>query len=68
MIDIWSEQEFVNESAIATPLLPSDETPASVWDTWDFRGLFNQPVISTQQQQPNNLPFRYPVPWQVYPR
>jgi hypothetical protein len=68
MLLIWSEQEFVTAGAIATPLLPPDETPVGHWDTWDFRGLFNQPIITSTQQQPNNLPLHYPIPWQVYPR
>ncbi|MFB2980864.1 hypothetical protein [Microseira sp. BLCC-F43] len=65
---IWGDQEYVNLSAIATLPLPPNETPVSPWDTWDFRGLFNQPVVNSQQMPPNNLPLAYPIPWQVYPR
>ncbi|WP_226589374.1 hypothetical protein [Microseira wollei] len=37
------------------------------WDSWDFRGLWNQSVLVEQSFPPNNLPLSYPVPWQVYP-
>jgi len=68
MILVWGEQEFVNASAYAFPLLPPSETPVSLWDTWDFRGLWNRPMVVSQGSPPNNLPLSYPVPWQFYPR
>ncbi|GET40696.1 hypothetical protein MiSe_55070 [Microseira wollei NIES-4236] len=68
MLLIWGEQEFVNASAYAFPLLPPNETRVSQWDTWDFRGLVSQPMLVWQGFPPNNLPLLYPVPWQVYPR
>jgi hypothetical protein len=65
---MWGEQEWSNYAIASTPLLPANETPVSQWDTWDFRGIFNQPLVATQQQEPNNLPLAYPVPWQFYPQ
>lgn len=67
MVLLWGEQEFVNQAAIATSGSPPDETPVGLWDTWDFRGLWNQPLIATEAYPPST-PVRYPHPWQVYPR
>lgn len=68
MFIVWGEQEYLNAGAIATALLPPDETPAGIWDTWDFRGLYNQPLAIASGQPPNNLPITYPIPWQIFPR
>ncbi|WP_226591296.1 hypothetical protein [Microseira wollei] len=68
MILIWGEQEFVNVTAIASPLLPPQETRVSPWDTWEFRGLWNQHRLISQGFPPHNLPLSYPVPWQFYAR
>ncbi|GET44665.1 hypothetical protein MiSe_94980 [Microseira wollei NIES-4236] len=48
MILIWGEQEFVNVTAIPSPLLPPQETRVSPWDTWEFRGLWNQHRLISQ--------------------
>ncbi|WP_226594933.1 hypothetical protein, partial [Microseira wollei] len=63
MILIWGEQELSSGAAIASPLLPPNETRVSEWDTRDFRGLVSQLMLVWQGFPPNNLPLSYPVPW-----
>ncbi len=67
MLLIWGDWDFVGQAAITAELSPPDEVPAGEWDTWDFRGLFNQPVITSDQTDSNNLPLTFAVPWQIYP-
>ncbi len=64
----WGEQEFVNNARLSSLIAPPIESPVGQWDSWDFRGLYSQPAIATQQSPANNLPLLYPIPWQVYPR
>lgn len=64
---IWGEYGFSNEAIASTSYAPPNETPAGVWDTWDFRGLWNQPHVQTEFALPT-MPLLYPQPWQVYPR
>ena len=64
---IWGDYAFVNEAIVYSAIAPPNENPASAWDTWDFRGLWNQPAIATEVYPPST-PARYPYPWQVYPK